>query len=165
MALKYALGPDSMLPTPTHLHTPILSSLSCLCSHVSLDIKSAWLYNKEGGVSRRLHEITFAGLCCLCVCVCMLPRNCVCVCVWGREREVGVETAAAAWGEVLPWFSLEFLCFWKPERGKLNLRSPRVSAPWELSVHISLPLALMVLGVALFSKLRTAQVFFTFQEG
>lgn len=142
----------------TH-HTPILFSLSGLCSHVAQDIKSTWLFNKRGGVSYWwLHGITFAVLC---VCLCLWE--------WEQEREGGlggwgVGTAAVAWGEVLPWFSVEFLCFWKPERGKLNLRSPGVSAPWEFSAHISLPPALMVLGVALFSKLGTAKVFFTFQK-
>lgn len=43
MPVKYEFRPYSMLPPPPHTHT------SC---HVSLDIKSTWLYNKRGGVSR-----------------------------------------------------------------------------------------------------------------
>lgn len=134
----------------THTHT---ASSSChVCVTMSPQISNQHACTTRGEVCLIDGCMKSPLLCCVFMCVCLRAR----------KREVGVGAAAVAWGEVLPWFSLEFRCFWKPERGKLNLRSLRVSAPWEFSAHISLPPALMVLRVALFSKLWIAKVFFTF---
>lgn len=48
---------------------------------------------------------------------CVLSWKALCVCVTEMEMVVGVGAAAVAWGEVLPWFSLEFLCFWSQNEG------------------------------------------------
>lgn len=90
----------------------------CLCNHVTLNIKLTWLFNKRGGVPHWCwHEITFVVLCVYVKYV----RLTVCASVYERERETGSERgvgeAAVAWGEVLPWFSQEFLCFWSQNGG------------------------------------------------
>lgn len=91
-----------------------------------------------------------------------MEHLCSSVDVCGRAREAGV--VAVAWGEVLPWFSLEFLCFWKPERGNWICVAPGLVL-LENSRHTHGCAATSDgFRVALFSKLEAAKVFFTFHK-
>lgn len=98
-----------------HTHSQTHTSVLCLCNHVTLNIKLTWLFNIEEGC---LIDVGMESPLSCCV---FMWNMCFWLCAWERERETGSERsvgeAAVAWGEVLPWFSQEFLCFWSQNGG------------------------------------------------